>query len=105
MVPKCVAETHALIYNTQKPELFMNEEQEEFYTQGQRAVWLSFLQECLKNLGYHSPETGQAKWILEREETIAKLRELCGEFGDNDWDASLHLADILEKHLAKYLYE
>lgn len=33
----------------------------------------------------------------------AKLRMLCAEFGDNDWDSGLHLADIIEKLLADHL--
>jgi len=41
----------------------------------------------------------------ERAETILFLRELCEEFGDNEWKDDLHLKDILEKHLAKRLWE
>lgn len=27
------------------------------------------------------------------------LRQVCDEFGDNDWPDNLHLADVIEKHL------
>ena len=27
------------------------------------------------------------------------MRDLCGEFGDNDWDENLSLADVVGKHL------
>jgi hypothetical protein len=43
------------------------------------------------------------QYEAERKEAIAKLREVCEEFGDNDWEDSLHLADIIEKHLYLHL--
>jgi hypothetical protein len=61
------------------------------------------LRECLKNLGYENPEIQHAGWVLERNEAISRLHDICGKFGDNDWDESLHLADIIEKHLACYI--
>jgi len=39
----------------------------------------------------------------ERAETLMLLRELCGDFGDNDWPDNLHLVDIIEKHLIRPL--
>ena len=82
----------------------MDEKQEQVYIQGERAAWRSMLQECLKNLGYENPEAQKASWILEREAVIAQLRDVCESFGDNDWDENLHLADVVEKHLAKHLF-
>lgn len=41
--------------------------------------------------------------FTERQETIKSLRGLCKDFGDNDWPDDLHLADVIEKHLGKYL--
>lgn len=43
--------------------------------------------------------------LSERQQAVAKLREICGEFGDNAWPDELHLADVVEKHLAKYLWD
>ena len=34
-----------------------------------------------------------------RAETIALLRDLCAQTGDNDWPDDLHPADVIEKHL------
>ena len=82
----------------------MNEKDEQFYIQGERAVWRSLLQECLQNLGYGNTESNAHNWILEREAVIAQLRDVCETFGDNDWDESLHLADVVEKHLSKHLF-
>jgi len=82
----------------------LNENEELDYIRGSRAAWSCMLQECLSNLGYDNPEAQKASWVLEREAAIAQLRDLCSEFGDNDWDEELHLADIVEKHLGKHLY-
>lgn len=73
------------------------------YIEGQRSVWRRLLTDALRELGYDSPEATNAKWIAEREEAIAKLREVCGEHGDNNWTPSLYLADIIDKHLARHL--
>lgn len=71
---------------------------------GNRAAYKSMLGECLRNLGYDDPETRRVAWISEREEAIALLRSLCADFGDNEWDEDLHLADIIDKHLGKHLH-
>lgn len=44
-------------------------------------------------------------WTQERLEVVQILRELCAEFGDNDWKDKDHLRDVIEKHLAKYLWK
>ncbi len=75
------------------------------YELGSKQAWTLMLQTCLKHLGYDSPESQKARWIVERENAIAKLRQLCKDFGDNDWPDDLHLGDIIEKHLADKLYE
>ena len=41
----------------------------------------------------------------ERQETIRTLRGLCKDFGDNNWPDNLHLGDVIEKHLGKYLVD
>ena len=83
----------------------MNKKEENAYIQGCRATWNKVLSESLKKLGYNnSTTTLSPSWILEREAIIVQLRELCSEFGDNDWDEKLHLADVIEKHLGRYLH-
>ncbi len=37
----------------------------------------------------------------ERAETVALLREACGEYGDNEWPDDLYLPDVIEKHLLR----
>lgn len=81
-----------------------DDQKDTLYIQGNRAAWLSMLGECLRHLGYDSPEAQNVRWIKEREETIAVLRELCEDFGDNDWDETLYLADVVDKHLGKHLH-
>ncbi len=83
----------------------MNENEERAYIQGTRSAWTAMLHQCLKRLGYDNPDIQRTSWILEREDVISQLRDLCSEFGDNDWDEELHLADVIKKHLGKYLLE
>jgi hypothetical protein len=81
----------------------VNEKEEGFYEQGSRAAWASMLRECVKQLDYKSDEGSKAAWISEREAAVAMLRQVCAEFGDNDWPDDLHLADVIETHLWRNL--
>lgn len=83
----------------------MTEKEERAYQAGRRAAFRRMLQTALGELGYDSPEAAQSDWIIEREQAIAQLRELCATHGDNDWPDDLNLADVIEKHLADYLYQ
>lgn len=81
----------------------MDEKQEQLWLEGERAANVGILRFALKALGYESPESEHTKWILEREAAIAQLRMVCREHGDNDWPDTLHLADIIDKHLRRHL--
>jgi len=81
----------------------MTEAEERIWERGNRAAWSRVLGQCLSELGHKNPDA--AKLIRERELVIAALRSLCEDFGDNDWDEDLHLADVVEKHLANHLHE
>lgn len=70
---------------------------------GNRAAWRELLIQALAMLGYSGDELERHSWILEREAAVAQLRKLCERFGDNDWPNDLHLADVIEKHLGRYL--
>lgn len=74
------------------------------YEEGRRAAWRSILTECLGQLDYPEGEKRIAQLVKEREETISVLRDLCRDFGDNEWSEDLNLADIIERHLGKHLY-
>jgi hypothetical protein len=37
-----------------------------------------------------------------RADTVATLRSVCAEFGDNDWPDNMSPSDIIQKHLAEY---
>lgn len=75
------------------------------YLQGMRSVYREILSSCIQGLGMEDPAARGSAWILERERAIAMLREVCRDFGDNDWDEGLDLGDVIEKHLARHLYE
>ena len=76
---------------------------EQDYIRGSRAAWHSMLQLCLRELDVDDPIAGQVQWVSEREQTVAMLRDICERHGDNDWDETLHLADVVDKHLGRYL--
>jgi hypothetical protein len=70
---------------------------EQHYLNGQQAAYRALLALCRQHLS-GGEQTGA--WLLaERAETIALLRQLCAESGDNDWSDALALPDIIEKHL------
>lgn len=69
------------------------------YEQGERVAYRAILRETLRGLaGLGVPVKGEAA-LQERMDVVALLRRLCAEFGDNDWSDSLHLSDVIEKHL------
>ncbi len=81
----------------------MSESEEAAYELGGRAAWLTLLCEAKKHLGHEGFE--REALLIEREEAIMVLKRLCGEFGDLEWDENLHLADIIDKHLGRYIEE
>lgn len=81
------------------------EQRDANWLRGYRAAHVGLLREALSGLGYDGTEAAKAAWILEREAAISTLRSLCDDFGDNDWPDNLHLSDIIDKHLGRYLYE
>lgn len=62
------------------------------------------LKAFLKQALSRKEEEIKKKYEYARKETLLVLKELCKDFGDLDWNDDLHLADIIEKHLAKHLY-
>ena len=77
---------------------------ERSYAEGNRQAWLGILAEAVSHLGGDdSDAVDSALLVWERQEVVAKLREVCAEFGDNDWTDDLSLADVIEKHLMRHL--
>lgn len=79
-----------------------DESSERQYIIGSRAALTRMLQHCVGELGYKDGPTRE-QLIIQREQTVSALRQICGEFGDNDWPDNLHLADVIEKHLQRHL--
>ncbi len=75
------------------------------YVSGKAQVWREVLALATQGLGATSRSRTREQLLLERADTIAALRSVCEDFGDNDWDPSLHLADVVEKHLARHLHQ
>lgn len=78
------------------------------YINGNRMAWRVMLGECIRALlvnGDRDAELDAARAVAELEDARAALRRVCEDHGDNDWDDDLHLADVIEKHLARHLDE
>ena len=71
------------------------------WQRGNNDAWEQLLSDALR----HLPKRFQDKhlWRQERGRAVAKLREVCERFGDNDWDDTLSLSDVIEKHLLRHL--
>jgi hypothetical protein len=77
------------------------------YLEGERAALRAMLSEVLRRLDVHGsrdePLRTIARLTKEREDTVAALRSVCRDHGDNEWEPSEYLADVVEKHLARHL--
>ncbi len=74
------------------------------YLRGRQAAQLEILRALLRDPAL-AKMAGVADpgLAIERQETVAAMRKVCGEHGDDDWPDDLHLADVIDKHLAPYL--
>ncbi len=78
----------------------MTEQEERFYTEGETHALKQMIKDCQNKLRAYGIELKTDEtFSQERIDTIALLRMLCDEYGDNDWDDNLHLTDIIQKHL------
>ena len=75
---------------------------EEDYIRGSKTAYRNMMIACMKELS-DDENINEARLLAERDEAISRLREVCAKHGDNEWDDNLHLADIIEKHLWRYL--
>lgn len=79
----------------------MTEIEEKAYLQGRKSLAREFLGYAIQEVD--GDVKTRSELIKERAGAIAKLREICAAYGDNDWDDNLHLVDILDKHLLNHL--
>lgn len=73
--------------------------------EGKRQAYWHIIEECLAGLGMVlDPADIQMRelyYLRERGETYAALRALCARYGDNEWDYSTYVPDILTHHLGR----
>lgn len=73
------------------------------YIEGRQFSDLSRLREVLRSIlgmgADDDPVVKLSQLATQRLEAVARLREACRRYGDNDWPDNLHLADVIEKHL------
>jgi len=82
----------------------VTEKEEEIYLRADKDAMALVLGLTLTHLGIEDPRAAGARWVMERMPAVSQLRSLCEDFGDNDWPDNLHLADVIEKHLGRHLY-
>lgn len=73
------------------------------YERGRKAMAAGIIRQCWEELDPNNREI--ASLILERNLAVDILRQICEEHGDNGWPDNLNLADVIEKHLWRYLEE
>lgn len=71
------------------------------YERGWQSAYRLVLQQAMNQLPHGGFD--RAGLVLERNQAVATLREVCREHGDLDWSDDLHLADVIEKHLGRHL--
>lgn len=79
----------------------MTEQEEIAYNRGRKALARDLLAYAIKELGADIPDG--ARLALERADVVAYLRTACTDHGDNEWPDDLHLRDVIEKHLVRYI--
>lgn len=79
----------------------MNEAEERAYIQGRSSLAASLIGQ----LGLELPETLREyhRLVTQHAATVNALRDICREFGDNDWPDDLYLPDVIVKHLRNHL--
>ena len=68
------------------------------YMAGSKAAWQIILGQALVHLG--APEPGRS--VLELEQARLQAKFLCERIGV-EYDPNLHLADIIEKRIGRYI--
>ena len=81
----------------------LQEIKEQSYLLGERQAAIGQLRTIMGYLKVDEKRTKE-QYMLEREETVQALRDVCEDHGDNEWEENLHLADVVNKHLGRHLY-
>ena len=79
----------------------MTPAEEQAYLQGNRAAYRRLLSLCAGELV--SEDKSLAAALAQLEDVRAVLRRLCAAYGDNSWTDDMHLGDVAEKYLERYL--
>mgnify|MGYP003479727811 FL=1 len=88
------------------------EERDRVYSEGCASVYCEFLMAAVRGLGRPAvgadatPDQLRARiGVLEAERSasVAALRVLCAEYGDNDWTDDHYLPQVIEDNLGRYL--
>lgn len=80
----------------------MDAQEEKAWEAGHLAAWRNILGTAMREVRHADDITLEAM-VAERAAAVVALRELCKEFGDNEWPDNLHLSDVIEKRLGRPL--
>lgn len=75
----------------------MTEQENQIYTDGEKAAYRSMLTTCLRGLGYD--EKMDARWSSERHDATKQLKEVCELLGVEWPGDDFHLADVVSKYV------
>jgi hypothetical protein len=81
----------------------VTEDEERVWNRGRKSAYRSLLGEIARELGYETTEGQVASLLAERLDAVRALRDVCADYGDNDWPDDLCLSDVIEKHLHRQL--
>lgn len=86
----------------------MDDKEEAAYIRGRKQAFAEMLAHAAREFHIDATDEEQMKsklafMVQERELAISALRNICSQYGDNDWSDNLFLPDIIEKHLHRAL--
>lgn len=79
----------------------MNAKEEQAWQRGRKSAFRSIVGEAAREMTGKGMKLAAA--MMQLHDTREALRRVCEDHGDNDWSDDLHLADVIEKHLARHL--
>lgn len=103
--PEADASTAAPLVGQAVDEEALRGLEDQAYENGYRAAAKAVIRSMLRRLRPDEEDRKLCRMALELDDTRQQLRRVCAVAGDNDWEDNLYLADVVEKHLGRYLCE
>lgn len=75
---------------------------EKMFERGERAAYAKLLGVAVAAL-YPAADMKLERLLLEREDTVRALRQVCADHGSNEWEPDANLGNVINVHLAPRL--